>query len=368
MEIRAAISRANQNSFSVEAVTLDDPQPDEILVRIIGVGLCHTDLFAAQGNIVALPAVLGHEGSGIIEQVGADVKGVNVGDAVVITFSSCGKCRACQAGEPSYCRWLIALNYIGTRANGSHTIRSGNETIAASFFGQSSFATYALTSERNVVKVDADLPLAILGPLGCGIQTGAGAVIRALECRPGSSLLVTGGGSVGLSAVMAAKIQHCAEIIVVEPKEARRQIATDLGATHVIDPFEQPDLAAAVRAIVDEGVDYAIDTTGRRETIQACLTGLAPHGTLGLVGVAPHGVVISAEINGLITFGQTIRGINIGDSDPQNFIPELIALYRAGRFPFDKLIRTYPFEAINQAVDDQHQGLCIKAVLIMDPV
>lgn len=366
MQIAAAISRPDGTGFSIEPVTLDVPRADEIVVRIVGVGLCHTDLFAAAGNIVALPAVLGHEGSGIVERVGANVTKVAVGDAVVITFRSCGQCDACQKGQPSYCRWLIALNYMGSRVDGSRTIQGADDTVSANFFGQSSFATHALTSERNVVKVDKDLPLAILGPLGCGIQTGAGAVMRAFACPAGSTLLIAGGGSVGLSAVMAARVRQCGTIIVVEPQAARRALATELGATHVIDPAETSDIAGAVRSLVD-GVDFAIDTTGRIETIQVCQACLAPHGTLGLVGVAPHGTAVAADINSLITFGHAIRGINIGDSDPDSFIPELIALYRDGRLPFDRLIRTYPFTAIDQAVADQHDGSCVKAVLLMDP-
>jgi aryl-alcohol dehydrogenase len=364
MDTTAAIARGADAKFAIETVTLDEPRPDEIIVRIVGVGICHTDLFARAGNIIPLPAVLGHEGSGVVERVGSKVRKVAPGDHVVISFRSCGHCPACEDGHPSYCRWLPALNYMGTRSDGSRTITSPGTELSANFFGQSSFAGHALTSERNVVKVATDLPLETLGPLGCGIQTGAGAVMRALRCEKGSTLLIAGGGTVGLSAVMASRIQECARVIVVEPLEARRDLAMELGATDTIDPIGEPDLVAAVRRCVETGADYALDTTGRIDTLEVMLACLAPSGTLGLLGIAAPGATIASEVNGLITFGHAIRGINLGDSEPDTFIPELIALYLEGRFPFDRLIRTYPMRAINQAIDDQRAGLCVKPVLI----
>ncbi|MES5483320.1 NAD(P)-dependent alcohol dehydrogenase [Bradyrhizobium sp. INPA03-11B] len=365
--MRAAVIRTPGADFMIESVELDEPRADEMVVRIAGVGLCHTDLFAREGNIMPLPAVFGHEGAGIVERVGADVRKVEPGDHVIISFRSCGHCPSCRSGLPSYCRWMPALNYMGSRTDGSATIRAQGVAVAANFFGQSSFATHALTSERNVVKVARDLPLATLAPLGCGVQTGAGAVMRALNCPNGSSLLVCGGGTVGLSAVMAAVVQGCSTVVVVEPHAARRALALELGATHVLDPVEVSDLPSAVHAVIGVGVDFALDTTGRKDVLHESLACLAPHGTLGLLGVAAHGAAIAGEINQLITYGRSIRGINIGDVDPDTFLPELLALHHDGRFPFDRLIRTYPFSAINEAVSDQHDGRCIKAVLLMDP-
>ncbi|RJF94328.1 NAD(P)-dependent alcohol dehydrogenase [Oleomonas cavernae] len=365
MEITAAVARSGEADFVIQQVELDAPREDEILVRIVGVGLCHTDLVARDGAFgLAYPAVFGHEGSGVVDQVGTKVKKVKKGDRVAITFRSCGECARCKRGEPAYCHTLPLLNFAGMRPDGSKAIRSGDEPVTSNFFGQSSFATYALTYERNVVKVPGGVPLELVGPLGCGIQTGAGGIMRSLACEAGSTLLITGGGAVGLSAVMGAAIQQCATIIVVEPHAVRRQLALELGATHVIDPIASPDLAVAVRAIVEIGVDYAFDTTGRPDTLQAIMGCLGPHGTLGIVGVPPPGTPVPGDLTSVITFGHIIKGIIEGDSDPDVFIPEMIAHYLAGRLPFDRLIRTYPLTEINKAIADQHHGDCVKVVLL----
>lgn len=365
MQITAAVAREASADFVIEQVELDAPRADEILVKIVGVGLCHTDLVGREGAFgIAFPAVFGHEGSGIVEEVGAAVTKVKKGDRVAITFRSCGHCHHCDDGLAPYCHTMPMLNYIGMRPDGTKSIHKDGEDVSSNFFGQSSLASHALTYERNVVKVPDDIPLELVGPLGCGVQTGAGGIIRSLACKAGSSLLITGGGAVGLSAVMGAKIRHCGTIIVVEPHAARRALALELGATHVIDPIASPDLVAAVRGIVEIGVDYAFDTTGRPDTLQAVMGCLGPHGTFGIVGVPPAGTPVPGDLTALITFGHTVKGIIEGDSDPDVFIPEMFEHYRAGRLPFDRLIRTYPLEQINQAIADQHHGDCVKVVLL----
>lgn len=365
MQITAAVAHGPEADFVIEQVELDTPREDEILVRVVGVGLCHTDLVARDGGFgFAYPAVFGHEGSGIVEEVGSAVTKVKKGDRVAITFRSCGTCPRCDRHDPSYCHTVPVLNFAGMRPDGSKSIRKDGVEVTSNFFGQSSFASHALTYERNVVKVPDDLPLELVGPLGCGVQTGAGGIIRSLACEAGSTLLITGGGAVGLSAVMGAVIQNCATIIVVEPHAVRRGLALELGATHVIDPIASPDLASAVREIVPVGVDYAFDTTGRPDTLQAVMGCLGPHGTFGIVGVPPAGTPVPGDLMSVITFGHIIKGIIEGDSDPDVFIPELFEHYRAGRLPFDKLIRTYPLDQINQAIADQHHGDCVKVVLL----
>ncbi len=364
MRIEAAVARSAQGPFTIETVELDEPRDDEILVRVVGVGLCHTDLVFKAGGPIALPAVFGHEGAGIVEKIGKAVAKVKPGDRVAMTFRSCGQCARCARGDAAYCHTMPMLNYTGVRTDGARAISAGDERIAGNFFGQSSFATYALAYERNVVKVPDGVPLELMGPLGCGVQTGAGGIMRSLACEAGSSLLILGGGSVGLSAVMGAKIQGCATIIAVEPQAGRRALALELGATHAIDPAAAPDLAAAVRAISPIGVDYAFDTTGVPAVLNAAMQCLAPKGVFGIVGIAPPGTPMPGDLMSAVTFGHTVKGIIEGDSDPDVFIPELIAHYQAGRLPFDKLIRTYPLSDINQAIADQHHGDCVKVVLL----
>jgi aryl-alcohol dehydrogenase len=355
------------SAFTIEQIQLDAPRADEVLVRIVGVGLCHTDLVGVAGAFpMSMPAVFGHEGAGIVEQVGSSVSKVKPGDRVAITFRSCGRCNNCTAHHPAYCYTMPALNYTGARTDNTKTLSDTRGPISGSFFGQSSFATHALAYERNLVKVPDGVPLQIKGTLGCGVQTGAGAVMRAMACRKGSSLLVLGGGAVGLSAVLGGVVQACATIIVVEPHAARRELALSLGATHVIDPLGA-DLVAAVRAIAPDGVDYAFDTTAIPQVVEAATQCLAPHATFGFVGVpnaADLGMRLPATMLDVISRGYTYKGIIEGDSEPDEFIPQLIDLYRAGRFPFDRLIKTYPLTAINEAVSDQHRGTCVKAVLL----
>ena len=367
MKITAAVAREGTPEFSIESVDIDEPRPDEILVKIVGVGLCHTDLVAKTGAIGGLPAVLGHEGSGVVEKVGSAITKVKPGDCVAISFRSCGQCARCKSGDPAYCLSMPMLNYIGSRTDGSKALRAGSEELKSNFFGQSSFANYCLTYERNVVKVPEDVPLELVGPLGCGVQTGAGGIMRSLACEKGSSLLILGGGAVGLSAVMGAVVQGCGTIIVLEPHETRRRLARELGATHAIDPATVLDLAAAIRSIAPHGVDFAFDTTGIAALQQATMNCLAPHGTFGIVGISPPGTPVPGDLMTVMTFGHTIKGIIEGDSEPDVFIPQMMELYKKGRFPFDKLIRTYPFKDINRAIAEQHHGDCVKAVLLMEP-
>ena len=368
MQIHAAVARAPNAPFTLETLTLADPAPGEVLVRLVGVGVCHTDLVARDQFIpIPLPAVLGHEGSGVVERVGEGVTKVSPGDAVVMSFNSCGHCARCEQDLPSYCLHFPALNYSGVRVAGGPALTDGQgRPVAGDFFGQSSFASHALAHERNVVKVAADAQLELLGPLGCGVQTGAGAVMRAMACPAGASLAVFGGGAVGLSAVMGAVVRGCAPIVVVEPVAARRALALELGATHVIDPAAG-EVAAAVRAVLPDGVDFALETSGREAVVETALACLSSFGLLGLVGVPPRPQsAVSVNLASLITFGHRIHGIIEGDSDLDGFIPELIALQAAGRFPFERLIRTFPFAEINAAIAAQQDGSCVKAVLRFD--
>jgi aryl-alcohol dehydrogenase len=260
---------------------------------------------------------------------------------------------------------MPALNYIGMRPDGSKALHQGEADVSSNFFGQSSFATYALAYERNVLKLPDDIPFELAAPLGCGVQTGAGGVMLALAAKKGSSILILGGGAVGLSAVMGAAIQGCAEIIVVEPHAARRALALELGATHAIDPLAQADLPAAVRAIVPNGADYAFDTTGRPEILTATMACLAPKGVFGIVGIPPAGTPMPGDLGTVLTFGQTVRGIIEGDSDPDVFIPQMIAHWREGRMPLEKLVKTFAFDQINEAIAAQHHGDCVKVVLTL---
>lgn len=367
MEITAAVAHGAHTEFVLETVDLADPRADEVVIEIKGIGLCHTDIAARDGVYgLPYPLILGHEGSGIVVAVGDAVTSLRPGDTVAVSFSSCGHCRPCTTGRPAYCTTFTQENYIGSRPDGSSTVSSDGASVHAHFFGQSSFATHVLANERNTVKVDTDLDIALVGPLGCGIQTGAGAVMNSMACTRGSSLVVLGGGPVGLAAVMGAVIRGCTTIVAVEPVEARRSLALKLGATHVIDPIDI-DLNAAITEILPDGVDYVFDTTGRVDVIDAAIAATAQNATVGLVGVpADFSVSLPVNIVGAMQKGLTVRGIVEGDSVPATFIPELLGHHAAGHFPFDTLITTYPFSKINDAVAAQERGEVTKLVLVPD--
>ena len=362
MKITAAVVREKSEPFVIEELELDDPRDDEVLVRMAGSGLCHTDLVARDGFMpIPNPAVLGHEGAGVVEKVGSRVTKVKPGDHVVMSFRSCGACTSCVRGLPANCLDFFKLNFAGVRADGTPTMKKDGKTVHAAFFSQSSFASHALAAERNVVKVDNDVPLELLGPLGCGVQTGAGGIINSLRARAGSSVAIFGAGSVGLSAIMAAVAVGCTTVIAVDINGERLEMAQKLGATHVVDSG-QADPVEAIQRVTGGGVQYSLECTGLPKVFRQSVDALAMTGVCGLIGVAPFGAEVSLNMQTVLN-GRTIRGIVEGDSIPDIFIPQLIELYKQGRFPFDRMIKFYPMDQINQAADDSEKGRTLKAVL-----
>jgi len=365
MKIKAMIAPGDGSEFIYADVEIDDPRPDEICIKIKAAGLCHTDILAQHGVFqFGSAAVLGHEGAGIVERVGADITKVKVGDRVCLSFRSCGNCRKCEASQPASCQDFAPLNVSGGRVDGSKTLSHDGQALASNFFGQSSFATHALTYEQNVVKIPHDIPFEIAAPLGCGVQTGAGAIMNSLDCEAGSSLIVAGCGIVGLSAVMAGKIKDCGPIVVIEPVAARRELALELGASHVIDPLAVSDLSETLKEIFPFGVHYALDTTARPDVLEALVGNLAVKGALGLVGLIDPNADFKCSAAALMAKGLSIHAIIEGDSHPDSFIPTLIEYYKAGRFPLNRLISTYPLKEINTAIKDHSAGDCAKIVLI----
>ncbi|MEV1176113.1 NAD(P)-dependent alcohol dehydrogenase [Nonomuraea sp. NPDC049784] len=354
MRVEAAILRDPGKPFTVEDLQLGEPGPGEVLVRVAGVGMCHTDVLFRGLPELPMPMVFGHEGSGVVEAVGPGVTRVKAGDHVVMSYDSCGWCAQCLTGAAPYCDEFMARNLSGVRTDGtSGATDLDGGPVAARWFGQSSFATHAVATERNLVTVNPSLPLELLGPLGCGMQTGAGSVLNALNVRPGSSIAVFGTGAVGLAAVMAAKVAGADEIVAIDLHAGRRELALDLGATRAIDGAD-PDLAALTGE-----VDYSFDTTGVPGVVRTAVGVLSPRGTCGLVGTGGGDITLEP----LALAGRSLRYILEGDVVPQEFIPRLIRLWQRGRFPFDRLIRTYPLDEINDAERDSASGATIKPVL-----
>lgn len=364
MKIKAAVTFAKGEVFQITEVELAEPKMTEVLVRMVGVGVCHTDALARdQFMPVPLPAVLGHEGAGIVEKVGAGVTDFAPGDHVVISYYSCGRCEYCLTGHPNLCVDGLKVNNIGgVYADDTRRLSYQDQELSC-FFGQSSFATYAVTDQRNCVKVDTDLDLTILGPLGCGIQHGAGAVLNTLQPVPGESIAVFGCGGVGFSAIMAAKVAGCKTIIGVDIIPSRLKQAKELGATHVIDSHDAQQVTAEIKKICPQGVHYVIDTTAIPVLIDQGLQALKPLGTCVMLANTGDKMVPLNLKSGILLGQKRLIGVIEGESIPQVFIPQLLALYQAGNFPFDKLITKYKFTEINQAFADSKNGKAIKPVL-----
>lgn len=362
MDIKAAVVYEPSGDFCIEQLELSEPRDDEILVRMVGVGICHTDLAGRDMHlpIPPPPSVFGHEGAGIVEQVGARVTKVSPGDHVLLSWDSCGTCSSCKTGHAPNCLHFFLHNFNGARPDGSTTLRKGDQVIHGNFFNQSSFAEFALASERNIVKVRDDIPLETLAPLGCGVMTGAGAVMNSLQARPGTSIAIFGVGMVGMSAVLGAGVCGCTTVIAVDINPDRLKIAEEMGATHTINA----SAADPVKTILDitGGVNYSLECVGNPKVLRQAVDVLARLGVCGLMGVVPPGTEVGLDMD-LIMNGRTVKGIIEGDAIPDLFIPRLIELYSQGQFPFDKVIKYYPFSDINQAVEDMEKGDVIKPVL-----
>jgi aryl-alcohol dehydrogenase len=352
-KIKAAVLRKQGVPLKIESLEMEGPRDDEVLVRIVATGICHTDIdYCDDWDERDEPVVLGHEGAGVVEQVGKAVRSAKRGDHIVLSYQSCGRCRPCRSGQPTACRRFYEANFGFRRLDGSNALqRSG---VRGHFFGQSSFATHSLATERNIVQVRQDLPLDILSPLGCGIQIGAGTVMNSLRVSQGESIAIFGTGAVGLAAVMAARIVGANPIIGVDRNSMRLELALELGATHVVDNRHE-DIASRISDITGGSVDYVLEITGAPGMLQLAIEVLNPRGTVALfTGESGPGSLPEDK--------KTISIVE-GDAVPQVFIPKLISLYQAGVFPFDRLEKFYGFNEINQAIADARWGDTIKPVL-----
>ncbi|MFZ2173881.1 MAG: NAD(P)-dependent alcohol dehydrogenase [Rhodococcus sp. (in: high G+C Gram-positive bacteria)] len=367
MRANAAVLDEVNGTLHRRPVSIEDLRSHEVLVRMAGVGICHTDLTAMSGGVpLRFPTVLGHEGAGVVVATGPDSQELSVGDHVVLSFDSCRDCVKCRRGRPAYCARFAALNYGGLRPDGTATMRDAHAgAVHGNWFGQSSFSTLAVASTRNAVKVPVDVPLELLGPLGCGIQTGAGAVMEVMRPESGTSIAVFGAGPVGLSAVMAAVVAGCTSVIAVDPSPQRRALAEALGATAVVDPEGHPRTAKHIREVAGGGVDYSVDTVSTESVIQHALAVLDSPGTCVTLGLRGQKNPVAIDQSHLL-MGRTLTGVIEGDVDPHLFVPRLIDLWREGRFPFDKMITTYPFAQIGTAIADAREGRVAKAVLTFE--
>jgi aryl-alcohol dehydrogenase len=361
--ITAAVVETGGAPFELTDVDLAGLQADEVRVRIAASGICHTDLLIRDGSFpTPMPVVLGHEGAGVVEEVGAAVTRVAVGDRVACSYASCGTCGGCATGQPFYCAEFFERNFLATRADGTTALSHDGSPVHSHFFGQSSFATGAIVPQRSVVAIPDDIPFEVVAPFGCGVQTGAGGVINVLRPQPGSSLAVFGAGGVGLSAVMGAVICGCEPIIAVDVLPARLELAIELGATHAINANDT-DPVEAIGELTGSGVEASLETSGVPGVLRQAVDALGTGATCGLIGAPPLGTEEALDVNDVLARGRCVRAVVEGQSVPEVFIPKLIGLWRAGRLPVERLVRAYDFDQINQAADDALAGKVVKPVL-----
>jgi aryl-alcohol dehydrogenase len=368
MRATAAVFEKLFTPFSVADVEIDSPGPGEVLVRIVAAGVCHTDAVTRDGDLpFPPPGVLGHEGAGIVSEVGHGVSNVAVGDKVVIGWPWCGQCRNCLEGEPRYCLSLRQLVVGGCRPDGSTALRwADGSPLHSHFFGQSSFATYSICAASSLVPVAADAPVEILGPLACGIGTGAGAVLNALRPGVGSSIVIYGAGAVGLSAVMAARLTGATTIVAVDRLASRLRLASEFGATETIDVSAAgANPVAAVHEICGGPADFSLECTGIIDVVRQAADSVGMRGTCALIGGAPAGASFSLDHKSTM-WGKRVIGTLGGEGRSVSLIGALIALNKQGRFPYDKLITEFPLESVNEAMEASKAGDVVKPVLRMN--
>jgi aryl-alcohol dehydrogenase len=363
MKTTVAVVNEQGADFSLEEIDIADPMADEVLVKIVATGLCHTDIHL-KGFLPAemFPNVFGHEGAGIIEAVGEGVSGIEVGDHVVLSFRSCRACDNCNNDLVGYCDSSLLLNYMGMRMDGTTTYSREGSPVFGNFFGQSSLSQHAIAYADNVVVIDKSVDLTKVAPYGCGFQTGAGTVLNVLKPTPADSLVVFGCGAVGLAAIAAAKHLGVGTIVAVDPLESRRETAAKYGAIGVDPNSPDGDVVDKVKELTGGGASYAIDTTAISAVVKQAQLALKVRGTLVALGLGAEEYAIDAI--DLLQTGKVIKASIEGDSDPQEMVPRLIALNAAGEFDVDGLIATYPFSEINTAVADVLAGKVVKPVLV----
>jgi Zn-dependent alcohol dehydrogenase len=353
--MKAAVYRGGGKPVALEEVEVRDPGPGEVRVTITAAGLCHSDQSVTDGTIpYPVPVVLGHEGAGVVESVGAGVTSVKPGDTVVLsTLAHCGRCPACEQARPTLCR--NAPNPKDTRP---FTIRG--ET-AYQFANTSTFAELTLVREQSAIPIDPRVPFDRACLIGCGIVTGVGAVLNRARVESGATMAVFGVGGIGLNVVQGGVLAGAAKIIAVDVNAEKLALARAFGATHVIDAGDG-DPVEAIRALTGGGADYAFEAVGNLATIQQALDAIAPGGTLTIVGVPKIGSKFEFVVHTLYN-NKAILGCRYGAARPRTDFPMLADLYLGGRLKIDELItRHYALDQVADAIDDLKRGTLARGV------
>jgi Zn-dependent alcohol dehydrogenase len=373
MTVRAAVLRelglprpyAQSRPLRIESLRLDGPGPGEIGVRVLAAGLCHSDLSVIDGSRPRpMPMVLGHEVSGEIVELGADVANFRVGDRIVFSFvPSCGYCLPCASGRSALCEPGARANLAGVLLSGER--RWHDESSALNHhLGVSGFAEYVVTSARSAVRIDADLPPEIAALFGCAVLTGVGAVVNTAHVAIGESVAVFGLGGVGLAALLGARAAGAYPLIAIDVVADKLALAKELGASHVI-AADGDDSVASIRDITHGGVDYAIESVGSEVVLEQAYAATRRGGTTISVGLPSANRLFSISALSLVAEERTIKGSYMGSAVPARDIPRYIALYRSGRLPVDRLLtHRLDLNEINEGFDRLASGAAIRQVVM----
>jgi aryl-alcohol dehydrogenase len=366
MRTTVAVVNGPGQDFLFEEVEVDGPRADEVMVRILASGICHTDLsLRDQLPAEMFPRVFGHEGAGVVEEVGADVAGIEVGDHVVLSLASCRTCEKCTSGRAGYCDQTMMLNYMGFRMDGSTSYSRSTGPVYGHFLGQSSLSRHAVVHGSSVIVVDKDLDLSKVAAFGCGFQTGAGAILNVAQPGPGDSVVVYGVGAVGLAAVAAAKASGVETVVAVDLMPSRLEAAESLGAIGV-DPVALGDVSVVdkVKELTGGGASYGVETTAVPEVVKQAAQSLGVQGMLVVLGLDMTKPEFPVDAVDILQNGKIIRGSIEGDSDPLEMVPRMLSMLAEGSLPLDQFVTTYPFTEIDTAIADVLAGKVVKPVLV----
>lgn len=351
--------------MAIEELSIDQPHAGEVLVRLAASGVCRSDYHVVVGEWTSpTPIVLGHEGAGIVEQVGEGVSTVEVGDHVIMSWVPyCGRCTYCLRGRPNLCTLVLDTAYEGVMLDGTTRLRRGDEDVY-SYSAVASFAEYAIVPATGAIPIRKDAPLDIAATVGCAVTTGIGAAINTASVEPGASVLVIGCGGVGLSTIMGATLVSAMPIIAVDTLYPKLELARRVGATETINATTT-DVLEAVREITGgRGVDYAFEAIGGASTIELAYDAVCPGGTAVVVGQVPNGVKASFDPMVMSDREKRLIGSNYGSSSPPLDFPRIIDLYMAGKVPLDALLSQHvKLEEINEAFEEMKRGELARSII-----
>lgn len=365
MNTRAAVLYEHDSPLVIEEVEVDPPQSGEVLVRMAASGVCHSDLHMLKGiHPAPLPAILGHEGAGVVEEVGPGVSNLSPGDHVILSWLPyCGHCRMCARGRPNVCE-NVAWSELGTMADGTVRFHRSGERIHH-YIATSSFAELSVVPAQTAIHVDPSLPLTELSLMGCAVATGVGAVLNTARVRPGETVAVVGCGGVGLNCVQGAALVNAGTIVAVDAEPRKLELARELGATHTVDASKEP-VVEAVKDLTGGGVDHSFEAIGNPATIETAIQLVGRGGQAILIGMAPPEVRVPFDALN-VTFEEiSIRGCWYGSIRPPVDFPLLVELYRSGKLRLDSMISTCKLEEVNDAFQAMEAGEVARSVIVHD--